>query len=119
MTECMICELQLDEERSALGTCVKCNAIGQAYLTKVLPVRFVDGEKGADSIYTTRKPSPIGAALRYIRSRDRLSQKELAGRLGIAHSTLSKWESGDRTPTGDPVVRLKAMLPVIPLEVLI
>lgn len=118
-SECMICADPLPTGRAALRTCVFCNAIGIAYLTQVLPARFIDEVEVSGRVYTTRKASPLGAALRYLRQRDGLSQKELAERLGCGHSTLSKWESGDRTPTGSPATRLKAMIPVVPLEVLL
>jgi transcriptional regulator with XRE-family HTH domain len=39
------------------------------------------------------------SALRELRLQDELTQGELANRLGVAKSTVSMWESGERKPS--------------------
>jgi len=46
-----------------------------------------------------REPAPgFGATLAELRASRGLSQHVLADRLGVTHSTVSRWESGDRAP---------------------
>ena len=87
---------------------------------KVLPQRFKEVPGGPiKSERTTRAPSPLGAGLRYLRRRDELSQRDLAGIIGCSHSSLSKWESGERSPQGDNLRRLLKLLPMVPTEELL
>jgi transcriptional regulator with XRE-family HTH domain len=39
-----------------------------------------------------------------------MSQKELAGRLGVDPSTLAKWERAERVPTGGFLGRVRDVL---------
>ncbi|WOH57674.1 cupin domain-containing protein [Bradyrhizobium sp. BWC-3-1] len=55
----------------------------------------------------------IGARLRYIRQRNRLSQRALAKRAGVVNSTISLIESGQTNPS---VGALKRILDVIPIS---
>jgi transcriptional regulator with XRE-family HTH domain len=41
----------------------------------------------------------LGAALKQVRETRRVSQRELASKLGIGNATVSRWESGERLPT--------------------
>ncbi|MBQ2634023.1 MAG: helix-turn-helix transcriptional regulator [Oscillospiraceae bacterium] len=43
----------------------------------------------------------IGTRIKYLRARDRLTQRELAAKLHIGNSTLSQYENGDRVPSID------------------
>lgn len=47
--------------------------------------------------------------VRQIRERLRLTQDELAERLGTTQTAISYWEAGKRTPRGPAVVLLKRM----------
>lgn len=40
----------------------------------------------------------IAANLRYLRNRSRLSQEEVAERIGVSRQSVAKWESGDSLP---------------------
>lgn len=50
--------------------------------------------------------SRSGDALREVRRRAGLSQKELARRSGIASTLISAYENGRRVPSGDALIRL-------------
>lgn len=43
----------------------------------------------------------IGGRIKYLRSREGLTQRELANKLHIGNSTLSQYENGDRAPSVD------------------
>lgn len=46
-----------------------------------------------------REPAPgFGATLAKLRASRGVSQHALADRLGVTHSTVSRWESGERVP---------------------
>jgi transcriptional regulator with XRE-family HTH domain len=55
--------------------------------------------------------SALGHALRSARTRARLSQNELASRLGVSQGTISFWERGVEEPTLDNLAILLAQLP--------
>lgn len=40
----------------------------------------------------------IAANLRYLRQKNRLSQEEVAERIGVSRQSVAKWESGDALP---------------------
>lgn len=48
----------------------------------------------------------LGVRLKELRLKNRITQKQLADRLGLAHSAISAYESGDRYPTYDTLITL-------------
>lgn len=44
--------------------------------------------------------------LRYLRKRDRITQEELADRLGVSRQSVSKWETGEAYPETDKLIAL-------------
>lgn len=48
---------------------------------------------------TMTEAAQLGKRLTRARERARLSQTELAATLGVARGTVSRWESGERTPS--------------------
>ncbi|MEU6151951.1 helix-turn-helix transcriptional regulator [Actinosynnema sp. NPDC047251] len=61
---------------------------------------------------TTPKAVALGAELRAARDRSGLTLRELAKRLGVDHSALSRAESGDRPPAPEMVAAILAKLGV-------
>ena len=59
-----------------------------------------------------------GQIIKEARKDAKVTQKELADRLGIAESTLSKWENGMNSPKPDDLIRISDQLG-IPLKELI
>jgi len=51
---------------------------------------------------------PLDALIRSVRRRSGLSLRQLAGRAGTSHATLSAYEHGRVSPTIDTVVRIAA-----------
>jgi len=71
-------------------------------MTHPTPLRFVPFKRVA-----IRDASPgFGVLLRELRELRRMSQSELGRRAGSDHSTISRWESGDRNPTPESLSRL-------------
>lgn len=54
--------------------------------------------------------------LRYYRKRASLLQSDLAERLGVSKSTVSMWETGERTPTLETLEAIADVLNVSPAE---
>jgi transcriptional regulator with XRE-family HTH domain len=54
----------------------------------------------------------LGAALRHARKLSSLSLRDVSHQLGLAHSTVGRWESGDSMPAEDDVVALLTVLHV-------
>ena len=48
----------------------------------------------------------LGEKIQYYRKQNRLSQEELAARVGVSRQAVSKWELGDATPEVDKLVAL-------------
>ena len=48
----------------------------------------------------------LGEKLKVLRTAKKMSQKELAERIGIAKSVISFYESGDRFPSYDVLIKL-------------
>ena len=48
----------------------------------------------------------IGNRIMALREADGLTQAQLAERVGVSQATVSQWESGTRTPSGEAVVAL-------------
>ena len=48
----------------------------------------------------------IGNRIMALREEDGLTQAQLAERVGVSQATVSQWESGTRTPSGEAVVAL-------------
>lgn len=44
--------------------------------------------------------------LRYLRKRDKITQEELADRLGVSRQSVSKWETGEAYPETDKLIAL-------------
>lgn len=55
-------------------------------------------------------PQPIGAALRRWRRLHRVKQADLAARLGVAQSTVSRWESATIEPAPTERARIEALI---------
>ncbi len=56
------------------------------------------------------EPSAIGERIKFWRTARGLSQEEMAVRLGVDPSTLARWESGRRVPTGGYLQAINANL---------
>jgi transcriptional regulator with XRE-family HTH domain len=54
----------------------------------------------------------LGARIAEARKAAGLTQTEVAGRLGVAHSRVSEWERGTRRPNSGSISRLAAVLGV-------
>lgn len=54
----------------------------------------------------------FGNRLRQLRKERKLTQKELAGRIGVKNSVISFYEVGDRTPSLEVLVKLSKALHV-------
>jgi transcriptional regulator with XRE-family HTH domain len=61
---------------------------------------------------TDRGTIPLGARLRELRKRAGLSQQQLAGRIGVAGVTVSKWERGLTYPSAQDVPAIARALGV-------
>ena len=48
----------------------------------------------------------LGERLKILRTAKKMSQKELAERIGIAKSVISFYESGDRLPSYDVLIKI-------------
>lgn len=48
--------------------------------------------------------------LKTLRAKQGLSQKELANQLHVEHSTVAGWETKDRVPDAEILIRLAAVL---------
>jgi repressor LexA len=55
-----------------------------------------------------------GEKLKELRKKRRLTQEELAERIGVTRVAVAKWEAGERTPKGEYLVRLASELGVSP-----
>ena len=55
-------------------------------------------------------PETIGERLKRHRERLPLPMRAMATALGVAESTLCRWETGYRAPTGENLMRVEAML---------
>ena len=60
----------------------------------------------------------IGKQIRKYREARRISQKELAQRLGISNSRVSNWEQGVNRPDADMIAEICVALQVSPSELL-
>lgn len=60
----------------------------------------------------TSRARALGAALRTVRDDAGLTVRELGIRLGISHSVLSRWESGQRVPTAEQVAGVLGALAI-------
>lgn len=58
----------------------------------------------------------FAAALKAMREASGTSQYRLAARLGVDHSSISRWESGDRRPTRENVAAICDALDATPDE---
>jgi len=56
--------------------------------------------------------SHLAARLRELRARRGLTQDQVAKRLGVHESAVSRWESGTRFPTGEDLVALAELFEV-------
>ena len=63
------------------------------------------------------KPS-IAETLKLLRKRKRLTQEDLARLLGVSRITVARWETGQRHPTAEQLIRLSEVLGVSPEELL-
>lgn len=52
----------------------------------------------------------ISARIKYLRSRERLTQTELAEKIGVVSNTVAKWESGSLKPSRDKVNKMAKAL---------
>lgn len=60
----------------------------------------------------------LGNNIKTARKRLKITQKELATRLGIAEITIRKYENGDREPNLETIEKLATALEVTPYELL-
>lgn len=60
----------------------------------------------------------LGNNIKTARKKLKITQKELATRLGIAEITIRKYENGDREPNLETIEKLAAALEVTPYELL-
>jgi transcriptional regulator with XRE-family HTH domain len=58
----------------------------------------------------------IAAALLHARKAARLSQRDVAHRLGVAHTTIGRWESGDTMPSAADVSALMQVFDIVGTE---
>jgi DNA-binding transcriptional regulator YiaG len=63
----------------------------------------------AERLQAVRTRIKSGEA-RQIREAARLTQSELARSVGVDHTTLCRWESGERLPRGEAALRYAALL---------
>lgn len=61
----------------------------------------------------TVRSRALGRRLREVRERRKISGRALGQRLGLSHSTVSFWETGQRTPTTEEVAAVLAALHVV------
>lgn len=54
----------------------------------------------------------LGEKLKALRTAKKMSQKELADRIGIAKSVISFYESGDRSPSYDVLIKIAGIFNV-------
>jgi transcriptional regulator with XRE-family HTH domain len=52
------------------------------------------------------KNNELGKKIKELRTEEGISQKELGQRLGFCNQTISFWESGEREPDMDTLVKL-------------
>ena len=50
--------------------------------------------------------------LQYLRKRDRITQEELADKIGVSRQSVSKWETGEAYPETDKLIVLCDMFNV-------
>ena len=55
----------------------------------------------------------LGERLASFRRERSMSQKDFARQIGVAPSTLAKWERGERTPAGKYLDRVAALCPSV------
>ena len=55
----------------------------------------------------------IARAIRVGRAKKNISQHELARRIGISPPAVSLWESGQKTPSGDTLIKVALELDII------
>ena len=63
------------------------------------------------------KPN-IAESLKLLRRRKGLTQEDLARLLGVSRITVARWESGQRFPTTEQLMKLSKVLEVSPEELL-
>ena len=63
------------------------------------------------------KPS-IAETLKLLRRRKKLTQEDLARLLGVSRITVARWETGQRYPTTEQLMKLSEVLGVSPEELL-
>lgn len=80
------------------------------------PIELSKGTKRCGLLWcmagTTPRARAIGAELRRAREDAGLSARTLATRLGIAHTTIGRWESGERSPRPTDVAAVLGALGV-------
>jgi transcriptional regulator with XRE-family HTH domain len=62
---------------------------------------------------SARRARQLAAVLRDVRERSRVSAREIARQLRIAHTTVNRWLTGETTPDYDDVVRFLAIIEVV------
>lgn len=60
----------------------------------------------------------LGTQIRALRESNNMSQRELAHKLGVSYGLISLWESGDRQPLLDNLVRLANVFSVSVTELI-
>jgi transcriptional regulator with XRE-family HTH domain len=62
---------------------------------------------------STRRARQLAAVLRDVRERSGVSAREIARQLGIAHTTVNRWLSGDAAPNYEDVASFLAIVGVV------
>lgn len=52
------------------------------------------------------------------RERQQLSQRDLAEKVGVSQATISEWETREKVPTGDRLLRLADVIGKRPSQIL-
>lgn len=60
----------------------------------------------------------LGIRIKEQREKNKLSQKELAAKIGISESSLSYYENGSKTPSVENLIKLVTALETTPNELL-
>ena len=101
----------VDDDGQLRVAVLEADGRGAGVVGRRLHAQVVDGELVATDA-TINAPQRLGGVIRDQRLRTKLSQAELARRVGVTPSALSQIERGVRGPSGDTLMRLWEVLGV-------